>query len=140
MAGSERTLRRWLAALALLGLAVATYLAIEHARGAAPVCTAGGGCEVVAKSDYATILGVPVAALGVLAYLGLLASALARGDLARVGGFAIAFGGFAFSLYLTYLELFVIDAICQWCVASAVIMSACLVVATLRLRVALVAT
>jgi uncharacterized membrane protein len=134
---SERTLRRWLAGLALLGLAVAAYLTIEHARGAAPVCTAGGGCEVVAKSDYATIMGVPVAALGLGAYAALLASALLGGDLARVAGFAIALGGFGFSLYLTYLELFVIDAICQWCVASAVIMTGCLVVTALRLRLAL---
>jgi uncharacterized membrane protein len=134
---SERVLRRWLAALALLGLAVATYLTIEHARGAAPICTTGGGCEVVAKSDYATIMGVPVAALGLAAYVALLACALLPGDLAGVLGFAIALGGFGFSLYLTYLELFVIDAICQWCVGSAVIMTGCLVVTALRLRLAL---
>ncbi len=53
----------------------------------------------------------------------LLACALLRGDIARIAGFATALVGFGYSLYLTYLELFTIDAICQWCVASAVLMT-----------------
>jgi uncharacterized membrane protein len=53
----------------------------------------------------------------------LLATAILRGDGARMAGFGFALVGFGFSVYLTYLELFVIDAICQWCVASAVVMT-----------------
>ena len=53
----------------------------------------------------------------------LLGAALLRGDVARMGGFALSLVGFGYSVYLTYLELFKIDAICQWCVASAVLMT-----------------
>ena len=53
----------------------------------------------------------------------LLAAALLRGDGARMAGFVVALAGFGYSVYLTYLELFVIDAICQWCVFSAVLMT-----------------
>ncbi|HEY8583158.1 MAG TPA: vitamin K epoxide reductase family protein, partial [Capillimicrobium sp.] len=111
--------------IALLGTAVAGYLTITHYAGAAPVCALSGSCETVQSSEYAKLAGVPVAVLGLVGYLAILASlAVARGErgrLARVGMTAVGFG---FSAYLTYLELFVIDAICQWCVASAVLMTA----------------
>jgi uncharacterized membrane protein len=110
--------------VAAFGIGVATYITIADAGGGAPVCLAGGGgCETVANSSYSHLLGANVAALGIAGYVLLLAAALMRGDVARMGGFAIALGGFGFSVYLTYLELFVIDAICQWCVASAVLMT-----------------
>ena len=62
----------------------------------------------------------------------LFAAAMVPGDVGRFGGFLTALIGFGFSVYLTYLELFVIDAICQWCVGSAVIMSLSLAVAAAR--------
>ena len=66
-------------------------------------------------------------------YLLILGSLLVRGDVGRALTFMLSLTGLAFSLYLTYLELFVIDAICQWCVASAVVMTALLITATIRL-------
>ena len=63
----------------------------------------------------------------------LLATAFFANDLARFGGFAVALGGFGFSVYLTYLELFKIEAICQWCVASAVLMTILFALNAIRL-------
>lgn len=122
---AEGTLQKAATALAAVGIGVATYIAIEEAGGGSAVCFAGGsGCETVAESEYSELLGINVAVLGIVGYVLLLAAAIARGDWARMAGFALALTGFGFSVYLTYLELFVIDAICQWCVASAVLMTA----------------
>lgn len=125
---SERALRTVAALLALAGIGVATYIAVAEAGGGAPQCLAGGhGCQVVADSSYSHLAGVNVAVLGIAGYAALLLCALAGGDVARVAGMTVALIGFGFSAYLTYLELFVIDAICQWCVASAVLMTLLLV-------------
>ncbi len=77
----------------------------------------------MANSEYSHIAGVNVAVFGIIGYVLLLAAAAIPGDPGRFGGFLAAVVGFGFSAYLTYLELFVIDAICQWCVASAVLMA-----------------
>jgi uncharacterized membrane protein len=130
---SERALRIAAATLALLGIGVATYIAIADASSGSPVCLAGGhGCETVAQSRYSHLLGVNVAVIGIGGYVVLLGSALAGGDAGRFTGFLAAAIGFGFSVYLTYLELFVIDAICQWCVASAVLMALVLAVNATR--------
>ena len=130
---SEWNLRLWAAGLAVVGIGVATYIAIADAGGGAPACLAGGhGCATVANSRYSHLAGINVAVLGIVGYVVLLVAALARGDLARFGGFAAALVGFGFSAYLTYLELFVIDAICQWCVASAALMTLLLGVTAAR--------
>ncbi len=121
---SEDALRRAAALIALLGVGVATYIAIADASSGSPVCLAGGhGCATVANSKYSHLAGINVAVLGILAYLTLFTVALLRGDAARFASLAVAAVGFGFSAYLTYLELFVIDAVCQWCVASAVLMT-----------------
>ncbi len=123
-APAEGTLRKAAVFVAAFGIGVATYITIADAGGGAPVCLAGGsGCETVASSSYSHLLGINVAVLGIGGYALLLLTALLRGDGARMAGFALALGGFGFSVYLTYLELFTIDAICQWCVASAVLMT-----------------
>jgi len=130
---SERNLRIAAAALALAGIGVAVYIVIADSGGGAPKCLAGGtGCETVADSQYSHLAGINVAVFGVFGYIVLLAAALTPGDAGRFGGFLTALVGFGFSAYLTYLELFVIDAICQWCVASAVLMSLSLAVAAAR--------
>ena len=134
---TERGLQVIIAALSALGAAVAGYLVYVHYAGLSPMCVAGGGCEVVQSSKYATPLGVPVALLGLAGYLLIGASALTRHDAARLGGLCLAVAGFGFSLYLTYLELFVIHAICQWCVASAIIMTMLLAVCARRFAAAL---
>jgi uncharacterized membrane protein len=121
---TEATLRRVVAFVATLGLGVATYIAIADSGGGAPTCLAGGGgCETVANSSYSHIAGINVAVFGIVGYLAILATAFFANDLARFAGFALALGGFGFSVYLTYLEVFTIEAICQWCVASAVLMT-----------------
>jgi uncharacterized membrane protein len=130
---TERTLRIAAAALALIGIGVATYIVIADSGGGAPKCLAGGsGCETVADSHYSHLAGVNVAVFGIFGYVVLLVAAIVSGDSGRFGGFLAALVGFGFSAYLTYLELFVIDAICQWCVASAVVMALSLAVAAAR--------
>lgn len=123
-----------LGGLASLGLLVSAYLTWVHFAGLEPVCVAGShGCETVQVSRYATVLSVPVAVLGLAAYAGLLLAAGSRGEIGAYLGFVVALVGTLFSAYLTYLEVFVIGAICQWCVASAAIMAAALACAALRI-------
>lgn len=121
---SEWTLRRLIAFVAALGVGVAAYITIADNGGGAPACLAGGsGCQTVADSSYSHLLGVNVAVFGIVGYVLLLASAFFVSDAVRLGGFVVALGGFGFSVYLTWIELFKIEAICQWCVASAVLMT-----------------
>jgi uncharacterized membrane protein len=123
-APAEGTLRAIATFVAAFGVGVATYIAIADSGGGSPVCLAGGsGCETVANSSYSHLLGVNVAVFGIVGYLLLLGASALRGDGARMTGFAVSLGGFGFSVYLTYLELFKIEAVCQWCVASAVLMT-----------------
>jgi uncharacterized membrane protein len=121
---SERTLRGAAAVIALIGVGVSIYITIADSGGGAPLCVAGGnGCQTVANSSYSHLFGVNVAVFGIGGYLMLIGAALVPGDAGRFAGLLLALAGFGFSAYLTYLELFVIDAICQWCVASAVLMA-----------------
>lgn len=123
-APAEGTLRGIATFLATFGIGVATYIAIADSGGGAPVCIAGGhGCQTVAESSYSHIAGINIAIFGIAGYVLLLACAVLRGDGARMVGFLASLVGFGYSVYLTYLELFRIDAICQWCVASAILMT-----------------
>jgi len=131
---SEANLRRAIAFVAAIGIGVATYITIADSGGGAPACLAGGtGCETVASSSYSHIAGVNIAIFGILGYIVLLASAFFANDAARFGGFAVSLGGFGFSVYLTYLEIFKIEAICQWCVSSAILMTILFLLNTTRL-------
>lgn len=131
---TEATLRRVIAFVAVLGIGVATYITIADSGGGAPTCLAGGGgCETVANSSYSHIAGINVAVFGIVGYIALLLTAFFANDAARFCGFAIALGGFGFSVYLTYLEIFKIEAICQWCVSSAVLMTILFVLNAARL-------
>jgi uncharacterized membrane protein len=134
--------RQAIALLALVGLFVALYLWL-HALGfgGAIKCGASGGCETVQTSQWAVFLGLPVAFYGVVGYVALLVVAIMGLRPAAVADpkwsrwlAALASAGFLFTVYLTYLELFVIHAICRWCVGSAVIMTAIWVVAVVALR------
>lgn len=121
---TEAFLRRAIAFVALLGVGVATYITIAESGGGAAACVAGGqGCATVAESEYSEIAGINVAIFGIVGYVLILTTAFFAKDLARFAGFVLALGGFGFSIYLTYLEIFEIEAICQWCVASAVLMT-----------------
>jgi uncharacterized membrane protein len=130
----EAILRRIIAFIAVIGIGVATYITIADSGGGAPACLAGGGgCETVAESSYSHIAGVNIAVFGIFGYILLLLSAFFANDAARFGGFAVALGGFGFSVYLTYLEIFKIEAICQWCVSSAVLMTILFLLTATRL-------
>jgi uncharacterized membrane protein len=130
---SEATLQRVATFVAAFGIGVATYITIADAGGGTPTCLAGGGgCETVANSSYSHLAGVNVAVFGIAGYVMLLIASVLRGDAARFAGFGLALVGFGFSVYLTYIELFKIEAICQWCAASAVLMTALLILNAAR--------
>ena len=131
---SERNLRMAIAFIAAIGIGVATYIFIADSTAGAPTCLAGGGgCETVAKSSYSHIAGINIAIFGIIGWILILASVFFANDVARLGVFAVALGGFGFSIYLTYLEIWKIEAICQWCVANAVLMTIAFILNTTRL-------
>jgi uncharacterized membrane protein len=109
--------------VAVVGLAISAYLTVVHYAGAEPVCAIAHGCATVQQSDYAQLAGVPVALLGVLGYLALLAALVRDGEAERLAAAGIAFAGFGFSLWLTYVEVARLEAICIWCVGSAICMT-----------------
>ncbi len=133
--------RQTIAVLALVGWFIALYLGL-HALGIGGELKCGtGGCETVQTSRWAALLGVPVAFYGVAGYAAILAVALVSLQPARLERrgpvlllAALATGGVLFSGWLSYLELFVIHAICRWCVTSAVLMTAIWLVSLHSLR------
>jgi uncharacterized membrane protein len=131
---AEGTLRMIATFVAAFGIGVASYIAIAESGGGATVCLVGGnGCETVANSTYSHVFGVNIAIFGIFGYVLLLVASLQRGDLARMAGFGVALVGFGYSVYLAYLELFKIEAICQWCVASGVLMATLFCVNAIRM-------
>ena len=118
------------AALSLAGLALATYLSVAHLSGADLACGAGGGCGAVTSSEYSRFLGIPVALLGVGGYAMLLLGSLAALGLGqppamlRWGLAGVAAFGFAFSAYLTSTQAFLISSYCVYCLTSAALMTA----------------
>jgi uncharacterized membrane protein len=121
--------RRMLTALvALVGLFVSLYLAMYKMGLIGTLACGTGGCETVQLSRWSTFLGLPVAAWGVGYYALVLVLTLAGLQERWVGSRRLALTtllltgwGVVFSGWLTYLELFVIDAICRWCVVSAIL-------------------
>jgi len=124
--------RLWLMRLlALAGLGVSGYLTWTHLTNQAIACGGSQDCDLVQQSAYSAVLGIPVALLGMLAYATLLALLFLRGRLPEawdayipLAVFGISLIGVLYSAYLTYLEIYVIHAICRWCVSSAVIITA----------------
>src|SRR5579884_1731389 len=119
--------------LALVGTADAAYLTYVHYNMSALVCTIGS-CHTVQTSRYAVIAGVPIAVLGLGMYLAVIALVAARwarpdwGYGASLAAFAILLAGTLYAAYLTYIEISVIHAICQYCVLSALLTLALLIV------------
>jgi uncharacterized membrane protein len=123
--------------LALMGLAVALYLAYVEITQTEAVCGPVGECNVVQTSDYALFLGIPVALWGVLNYLVVVVLWTGQRTLAGrwahlflLGLLGLTVFGTLFSIYLTCLELFAIQAICSWCLGSAVITTVLMLLAT----------
>ena|SRR5215217_3770602 len=128
-----RTLQVMLGVLAAAGLLISAYLTWIHFARGTPACVGGsGGCETVQSSHYATILGIPVSMLGLAGYTSLLFSAVLRGEVGVYLGLLLALVGTLFSVYLTYLQVFVIHASCKWCLASAALMVAALICTAIR--------
>ena len=130
-----------IAAIALVGLFVATYLWLYKIGVLGQMSCAIGSCEVVNTSKWATLFGQPVAFWGVAFYVVTLATASvgtsARFEQDRRVSVALAIisgWGVLFSGWLTYLELFVIHAICMYCVISAILVTGIFVLSVIELR------
>lgn len=138
------TVARWaVAALSLAGLAVATYLSVEHVTGGIPACGVSSGCDEVTTSEYAVLMGVPVAFIGVAGYAALLLGTLAYLGLDNPPNsltyalFGMVLLGEALTSYFVYTQAFRIHAYCVYCLASAAIMTSILAVtmyATVKAR------
>ena len=133
----ERVGRWAVPVLAVLGLADAAYLTVLDLTGEIPPCAGYAGCGQVNTSAYAHLFGVPVAALGTTLYVAILAVALWRGRLVGLAWgqgtlalYALVLAGALFMAYLTAVELFVLHAICYWCVALATITLILLILTT----------
>lgn len=117
--------------LSLAGLGISAYLSYLRSSGGTLFCAGVGDCERVQASVYAEMAGIPVAFLGLLVYMSLFALGLwqtlvrpeAR-EIPMLATFGLSLVGMLYSAYLTYIELFVIQAVCFWCVISALVFSA----------------
>lgn len=129
------------ALLSLLGLLLSAYLYLYKIGRIGTLACGNGACETVQTSEWSRFAGVEVALIGVLGYGLLFAVALLALQPALAGrGWpaklltALAVGGVLFTAYLTYVELFVIGAICRWCVGSAAIILSIFILALLAQR------
>jgi uncharacterized membrane protein len=115
--------RRAAIALAVVGAGIAGYLTYVHYAGVDSVCAIAHGCEKVQTSEWSELAGIPVALLGLIGYAAILLALLRDDEAGRLAAVACAWAGFAFSAYLTYREIWSIEAICIWCVASAIVLT-----------------
>lgn len=122
------------AAVALIGLTDAVYLTVNHLNGASVQCVEGFGCEQVLTSDYAQIAGVPLAIFGAAAYFTVfsLATLAAFGNRRAWTLFILVVASMSlFTVWLLYLQAFVIRAFCQFCLISAAVTFTLLAIAIL---------
>jgi uncharacterized membrane protein len=125
--------------LSILGAADAIYLLIYKLTGNPHMCLGNGGCHNVNFSPYSEVSGIPVSVFGICAYFAILCILFleARVKIAQENGplviFGISLGGVAFTAYLTYLEIYVIHAICPFCVVSAIAITFIFILAIIRL-------
>jgi uncharacterized membrane protein len=123
--------------LIIVGIGVAGYLSYVETRTVEVICGPVGDCNTVQQSRYARLFDIlPVGVLGLMGYVALFAAWLARRLIPRlertvaIGFFGMAFFAVLFSLYLTYLEPFIIRAVCIWCLTSAIIVTVLLFLGT----------
>jgi uncharacterized membrane protein len=127
-----RALRLASFVVAAVGLGVAGYLTAVHYGGGSPACAIAHGCATVQQSEYASLAGVPVALLGAVGYAAILVGLLVDTEQARLATAFLALAGAGFSAWLTYVEVFTLEAICIWCVVSAVCMTILAALSTVR--------
>lgn len=127
-------------ALAAIGTAVSAYLTWVHYSGSLALCLGAGGCETVQASRYSMAGPVPVAVIGLVGLATITAVSawrLSRAPMwALTALFGLSFAATLYVAYLTYLELFVVRAICPWCASVAIVTAAVLVVTVSELRAA----
>jgi uncharacterized membrane protein len=130
-ASGRRPLWWSVAALALAGAGISAYLTFTHWAEEPIVCAGLGSCATVQSSEYAEIGGVPVALIGLLSYLAIAGLALVASgrSSAQLGAFGLALAGVLYSGYLTWVEIAILEAVCLWCAASAVVVVLIAVVA-----------
>jgi len=135
----EKWLYRISIGLAILGLLVSIYMTIYKLTDNPNMCLGNGGCSTVNSSRYAMFYGIPVAVIGIAGYLALGAALLLekRTDFFETNGtllvFGLALGGFLFTVYLIYVELALIHALCPFCVTSQITMTLFFIIAVIRL-------
>jgi uncharacterized membrane protein len=125
------------ALLSLVGLADALYLTIEHVTGQSVRCTILAGCSAVLSSPYAVVAGIPLAAIGAAAYFSVFSLATLAAFGYRSAGkilMVLVILMFLVSLWLIYLQAFVIREFCQYCLLSALITTALLIIALIPRR------
>lgn len=140
--GAAKNLHGYHLILILLGIGVAAYLTFIESTDTLAVCGPIGDCNTVQGSRYALLFGlIPVGVLGLAGYVGLLMAWIIvrsgqgpRANFAMIAFFVLAVFGVLFSIYLTFLEPFVIGATCMWCLSSAVIMTALAILSTDQAR------
>jgi uncharacterized membrane protein len=125
--------------LAAIGALVSGYLLTVHWGWWQAVCLGVGDCESVNTSRWSELLGIPVALLGGLSYLAIITSCILMArdlyaDYAGMALFFIAAIGVAFSAYLSYIELFVLQSVCPWCVLSAILITVIAILSAMELR------
>lgn len=126
-------------ALVIVGLAVSVYMTIYKYSGNDGMCLGSGDCSTVNASRFSEVNGIPVAVIGIVGYVAILTVLFyeKRNDFFRKNGTLLVFGmsltGFLFTLYLVYLEIWVIKAICPFCVTSQVAMTIIFIIAVMRL-------
>jgi uncharacterized membrane protein len=122
---SRRALRVIMIVLTVLGVGLASYLTYVHYAGIKVACVQGHNeCEAVQTSVYSHVAGVPVATIGLIGYVLILGSLLVpETESSRLATLVLTLGGFGFSVYLTYREVFSLEKICEWCVSSAILMT-----------------
>lgn len=126
--------------ITVIGLAVSIYMTIFKLTGNETMCIGNGGCSVVNESPYSSIYDIPVAAFGVGGYLAILVVFILEkkaGSFFKQNATMVNFGltliGFLFTLYLIYLEIFVIKALCPFCLTSQIAMTILFVISVIRL-------
>ena len=131
---------RWASViLTILGIMDATYLYIYKLSSNDRMCLGSGDCATVNYSRYSEVYGIPVALLGLLAYLIILGISILeiRTTFFKTNANLLIFGislvGVLFSAYLTYIELFVIFAVCPFCVISAILITLIFILSIIRL-------
>ena len=134
---TDRALRGMVAALAILGVAVAGYITYSRFAHVSITCTSGG-CETVQASRYSELAGIPVSVLGLAAYAFILGTALFASELARAAGATVAVASALFASYLVYVQIAVIGAVCDWCLASDVLIALLAFACVERLRAGVV--